>query len=148
RLAGDDIYYQEINNPKDLAEYIEISDHHAKGQNLPENWVSYSTFWLIDNDEFIGEAHIRHSLTPHLREIGGHIGYTIRPDKRRLGYGKKILTFCLEECKKLGINPALITCDETNLASKKIIESNGGIFEKANYQGEGKPLKLLYWIKI
>jgi predicted acetyltransferase len=29
----------------------------------------------------------------------------------------------------LGIDPALITCDTTNVASRRVIERNGGIFE-------------------
>ena len=29
----------------------------------------------------------------------------------------------------MGIDPALITCDATNVASRRVIETNGGIFE-------------------
>jgi predicted acetyltransferase len=42
----------------------------------------------------------------------------------------------------------LVTCDEDNIGSKKIIEHNGGIFENA-IEIEGDPVKKLrYWIVI
>lgn len=145
-VSGDNQYDKDVPRPKTMEEYIELLAQHSRGENLPKNWVPYSTFWLIDNNEFIGDTHIRHSLNDHLRTIGGHIGYTIRTSKRKQGYGTQILKFALEEAKKLGITKALITCDETNIASKKIIEANGGVYETATDQGEDKPKKLLYWI--
>ncbi len=144
----DDRYSNDVPRPKTMKEYVDTLLAHSRGENLPNDWVSYSTFWLIDNDEFIGDTHIRHTLNDHLRNIGGHIGYTIRPSKRKQGYGTKILKLALIEAKKLGIDFALITCDETNIGSKKIIEKNGGIFEKASEQSDGHEKKLLYWIKI
>ena len=55
----------------------------------------------------------------------------IRPSKRNQGYGKKILQLALLKAKALGINKVLITCDETNIASKKIIEASDGVFENS-----------------
>ena len=61
--------------------YIESVLLQAKGQNLPEGYVPQTTYWLIDNGEFIGRSSIRHTLTEHLLKEGGHIGYDIRPSK-------------------------------------------------------------------
>jgi predicted acetyltransferase len=41
----------------------------------------------------------------------------------------------------------LVTCDETNTGSKKIIEYNGGVFENA-VEAESPIKKLRYWIDI
>ncbi len=128
-------------------EYIAAAKKREKGEDLPKGWVSYSTYWLIDKNVFVGEVQIRHKLTKHLREIGGHIGYVIRPSKRKKGYGKKILALALKKAKLLGMRKVLVTCDATNIGSKKIIEANGGIFERSRPMGAGKPRKLLYWIK-
>src|SRR5579871_2762304 len=73
----------------------------ASGLRLPEGWVPATEFWLIDKDEFIGHVNIRHTLTEHLLHIGGHIGYYIRPSKRKMGYGNMILKLALPEAKKL-----------------------------------------------
>jgi hypothetical protein len=41
-----------------------------------------------------------------------------------------------------------ITCDNTNVASRKIIEANGGAFENELPQADGKPSKLRFWIEL
>ena len=138
----------EEKRPTDLDEYIQWRTDHAQGKNLPEGWIPATTFWLLDEGEVMGEVNIRHELTEFLRTIGGHIGYWIRPSKRKQGYGKDILRLALEEAKKIGLERVLVTCDETNIGSKKIIEANGGVFEKANEMGDGEPKKLAFWITL
>jgi len=129
-------------------DYILAAKNHERGRDLPKGWVSHSTYWLIEKNMFVGEVQIRHKLSKHLRKIGGHIGYLIRPSMRKKGYGKKILALALKKAKRIGINKALVTCDATNIGSKKIIEASGGIFEKTTNMGRGKPKKLLYWINL
>jgi predicted acetyltransferase len=116
--------------------------------------------WLIDREEYIGQASVRPELaTPYLITYGGHIGYSIRPMRRRRGYGKHILGLALEKSRRLGLERVLVTCDADNLASKKIIESNGGQFEigmkmdAATLRVEGRVgmtnlEKLRYWIDL
>ena len=133
---------------KDFASYISKLLSESRGENLPEGYVPQTTFWLIDEEEFIGRVSIRHSLTPHLLREGGHIGYDIRPSKRQMGYGKKMLALALPKAKELGIKKALVTCDETNIGSRKIIEANGGVLENSVEMGEGKPRKLRFWITV
>lgn len=129
-------------------EFLKEKIDQANGMHLPEGWVPATELWLVDNEEFIGTVNIRHFLTEHLLRIGGHIGYWIRPTKRRIGYGKKILQLALAEAKRLGISKVLVTCDDTNIASAKIIEANGGVLENAVEVGEGHPKKRRYWISL
>lgn len=148
RTIKEDSFYRALGSPQTISQYIQLVEKHEKSQDLPMGWVPYHTYWLIDNDRFIGELHFRQLLTDYLKNYGGHIGYTIRPSERRKGYGKQILKFALPEIQKLGFDRVLVTCNETNIASKKIIEANGGEFEKANAQGSNLPCKLLYWITL
>ena len=148
RLRKEDGFFRALGSPRTVAKYIRMVENHANKQELPLGWNSYTTFWLVDDDTFIGELHLRHTLTDYLRNYGGHIGYTIRPTYRAQGYGTQILALALPEIKKMGYDRVLVTCDETNIASKKIIETNGGVFEKANSQGKYLPKKLLYWITV
>ena len=53
----------------------------------------------------------------------------------------------LEKARDLGLRRVLVTCDETNIGSKKIIEYNGGVFENA-VEAESPIKKLRYWIDI
>lgn len=132
----------------DFPTYIKNLLSESNGKNLPKGYVPQTTYWLIDNDEFIGRLSIRHTLSDSLLKFGGHIGYDIRPSKREMGYGKKILALGLVRAKALGIEKALVTCDVTNIGSKKIIEANGGIFENRLPTELGKPDKLRYWITL
>lgn len=129
-------------------QFVSNKIEEAKGLHLPKGWVPATELWLIDNEEFIGRVNIRHELTDHLLKIGGHIGYWICPSKRKMGYGKEILKLALLEAKKLGISRILVTCDETNIGSCKIIEVNGGILENIVDNGQNHPRKRRYWITL
>ncbi|MSU56299.1 MAG: GNAT family N-acetyltransferase [Candidatus Taylorbacteria bacterium] len=117
----------------------------AEGKFLPEGYVPHTTYWLVEGERFIGGVNIRHRLTDHLREIGGHIGYAIRPSERGKGYGNKILELALPKAKELGIIQVRITCNEDNIASRKIIEKNGGVFDGTATTPDGT-IKRRYWI--
>ena len=71
----------------------------------------------------------------------GDIVYEIAPNKRQQGYGNKILELILQEWKKQGRRRiAYVSCESENIASKKIIEANGGVFEQKffdDFEGEG-----------
>ena len=54
-----------------------------------------------------------------LFEIGGNVGYAIRPSERKKGYATTLLGLLLDEFDKLGIENALVTCRENNIGSKK-----------------------------
>jgi predicted acetyltransferase len=94
--------------------------------DLPANRVQETTLWLVEGDEYIGRIALRHALTPLLFVIGGHVGYDVRPSRRRQGHATRMLRLALPRLAALGIDPALITCDETNVASRKVIEACGG----------------------
>lgn len=131
---------------KDFKLYLKKIREREKGINLPQGYISSSDYWLIDNDQFVGKASLRHKLTPNLRKIGGHIGYIVRPSYRKKSYGTKILQLALLKAKKLGLKKILMTCDDTNIGSQKIIEKNGGILEnKITFNNK---LKRRYWINL
>jgi predicted acetyltransferase len=95
----------------------------------PAGHVPSTTLWWADGDEYLGRIAIRHRLTPQLREVGGHIGYDVRPSARRCGHATAMLREALPIARRLGIEAALVTCDAGNVASRKVIEHNGGMLE-------------------
>jgi predicted acetyltransferase len=106
-----------------LADLREDADHprHA-------GWVTCTTWWWTDGAEFLGRIAVRHQLTDQLRIAGGHIGYDVRPTARRQGHATSMLRAALRRAPSLGVSPsALITCDTTNIGSRKAIETNGGV---------------------
>ncbi|WP_405808303.1 GNAT family N-acetyltransferase [Streptomyces sp. NBC_00210] len=107
----------------------------------PQGWVPHTNLWFVDGDTYLGRLAIRHRLTPFLHELGGHVGYAVRPSARRRGHATAMLRDCLPYARTLGIESLLVTCDAGNVGSRKVIEANGGVLE--DQRGE----KRRYWIR-
>jgi predicted acetyltransferase len=106
----------------------------------PEGWVPGTILWYVVDEQFVGQLDIRHELTPALREVGGHIGYEVRPSARRRGHATRMLALSLPIAQSLGIDRALLTCDPANVASQKVIEANRGVRDRPTHT------KFRYWI--
>lgn len=117
---------------------------------LKEGYVPAYHLIFVDDDIFIGEIHIRTHLTEKLLQYAGHIGYGINPKYWNMGYGTKMLKMALEQYNDLIEDEnILITCDDDNIASAKIIEANGGVLENKiiNVINDREVLTRRYWIK-
>ncbi len=131
-----------------IQDYDAFLSKTAQYRRQPEDprLVPSSLFFLMDGKRLVGMVDIRHQLNDALLAFGGHIGYGIRPSERGKGYGNTILALALEECKKLGIDPVLVTCKKTNIRSASIIQANGGVLEnEISHDGE---LQQRYWIEL
>ena len=117
---------------------------------LPEGWVKAYQYFAVDDDKFVGLLSIRTRLTDNLLKYGGHIGYAVNPKYWNMGYGTKILELGLKIAKEIGINKVLITCDDDNIGSYRIIEKNGGALEnKVENTDQGETfLTRRYWIDL
>ena len=134
---------------KNFTEFVHRCLEWEKGRNLLDGWVPASTFWLTRNENvLLGVSSLRHKLNKHLLKFGGHIGYAIRPSQRQKGYGSSILKLTLAEAKRLGLKKVLITCGDSNVASIKIIEKNGGVLMDKCDRDKSAKLTRRYWIKL
>jgi len=109
---------------------------------LRQEWVHCSYFWIVGGEDFLGYLAIRHRLNDFLLEQGGHIGYSVRPTRRREGHASRALVLALEESGRLGLDRALVTCDHDNVTSRLTIERAGGVFE------DRRGSKLRYWFDL
>ena len=93
-------------------------------------YVPQTTLWWVDGDEYLGRVGIRHYLSDHLRRHGGHLGYEVRPSARGRGHATAMLAAALPAAAKLGIDPAHLDPDASNVASCRVIEKNGGVLDR------------------
>jgi predicted acetyltransferase len=111
-----------------------------EGTPRPEGFVPSTNLWWVDGTEFLGRVQVRHRLTPRLRDLGGHVGYWVAPAVRRRGHATAILAATLPVANALGLECVLVTCDDDNVASRRVIEANGGLFQ------DRRGVKLRFWV--
>lgn len=134
-----------LEDRRELARLVEnrLADE-APGTVRPPGWTSATHWWLEDResaDEFVGRISLRHHIDhPQLATVGGHIGYAVRPSRRRRGFAGDPLRQVVPLAAQRGIERLLVTCDLDNTASARTIEGAGGEFEN---ELEGKRR---YWI--
>lgn len=120
-----------------------VEEEGDTGAELAPGHVHCTYYWVFDGAEQVGFLALRHSIdTDFLRQFGGHIGYSVRPGRRREGHAARALGLALDEARALGLDRVLLTCDETNAGSAATIESQGGVLEN---RLEGKRR---YWIDL
>lgn len=74
----------------------------------------------------VGEICIRPVLNDYWKIHSGNIGYKIRPSQRNKGYGTRMLKYAIKRCKRLKMKEVILETTETNVYSRKVIESNNG----------------------
>ena len=127
--------------PAAFAEYVaELRAQALEETPRPAGFMPSTTLWWIDGEEYLARLAIRHRLTPNLHELGGHIGYDVRPSARLRGHATAMLRAALPVARGLGIDSALVTCDVTNVGSRRVIEANGGVFD------DQRGAKLRFWV--
>ncbi len=135
---------------EDPLEWLAFNKLAEQRETKPENWVPSEQFvFLRERDhKIVGMTQFRHEFNDFLREFGGNIGYSVRPDERRKGYAKRMLTECLKVCRAFGLDRVLITCLVENEASRRTILSCGGVYDKTVYCERDNVNLERYWIAL
>ncbi len=131
-----------------FSRYLEVLAEQERGANLPPNHVPSTFLFAVIATRIVGRVSIRHSLNAFLERVGGHIGYVVVPEFRRLGYATTILRLSVQIAReKLAIGRILLTCDDDNIGSIRTIEKNGGILENVVSGPDLDKPKRRYWIE-
>lgn len=128
---------------------LDLIERQAQGRDLDRGDVR-ADFLVGEIGErppqIVGRVSIRHTLTPLLFEIGGHVGYAVRPAFRGRGYAVEMLRLSVQRLADLGVDDVLVTGDDDNVASIRVIERSGGILDDIRHVADGVPPKRRYWI--
>jgi predicted acetyltransferase len=137
-------YYEE---GMSFERYLEVLAEQARGEHLPADHVPSTFLFAFSGPTIVGRVSIRHALTPYLERFGGHIGYVVVPEYRRRGYATAILRQSLQIARRtVGLTRVLVTCDDDNIGSIRVIEKNGGVLEDTVAGADGGTPKRRYWI--
>jgi len=132
-----------------FSDHLERLKKNKAGIDIDPRFVPSTMLYGFLDNEIVGRVSVRHILNEYLENIGGHIGYSVAPRFRRRGFATMMLSVSLEYCRKeLSLEKVLVTCDEDNLASIRVIEKCGGILENRYISNDGLELKRRYWIKL
>jgi predicted acetyltransferase len=129
------------------AAHLERLRRNARGEDLPAGRVPSSMLYGFVAGRIIGRVSIRHELNAFLQDRGGHVGYSVAPAERRRGYATELLRLTLPFCRELGLERLLLTCDDANEPSWRIIERAGGRLEDRRTHTDGS-LYRRYWIDL
>jgi predicted acetyltransferase len=142
-----DFLLDPFSTEKPWVQFLVDLEEESLGENLQPGRVRALYFVANVNGRIVGRTSIRLDLNDWLFKYGGHIGYAVRPADRRKGYANLILSQSLMILKTHGIDRALLTCDDLNLASQRTIEKNRGVLEDKVEREAGK-LTRRYWIDL
>ncbi len=146
RAAGERHVYRGLHEVawQGYAAFYDLMSRMKSGGYPVPDVVPTDAYFIEENGRILGELYIRRRLTPSLERVGGHIGYKVRPSARNRGVATAALRLALERVRGYGIEQALVTCDDRNARSARVIEKCGGRrFEDAR-RPDG--IERRYWV--
>ena len=134
----------------DPAEWLEKTESYRNPDTVPEDKVQATQFLYVreTDSRVVGMIQVRHYFNEYLEKYAGHIGYSVRPSERRKGYAKRMLADVLPFCRSIGLKKVLISCIDTNEASRRTILANGGEYESTVFEPEERVNLQRYWIRL
>ena len=96
----------------------------ANNDNLPNNVIPTSTYWVMDDEQPIGYATLKHRIDENIP--GGHFGCCLKKDYQNKGIGS-IVSRKLSEIAyyDLNITEVVYTAKDENIQSQKSLENIG-----------------------
>ncbi len=128
-------------------EMLAILEDERLGRNLKPGRVPHTMLYGFIHGKIIGRVSIRHELNDFLIQRGGNIGYAVAEKYRGSGNATLLMKEGMRYCKEnLGLKEILVTCDDENTPSWKIIEKFKARLE--NKIKDQDKLIRRYWVTL
>jgi len=144
----------DLDDPAGFRDWVEALLRTADlSEDLTDDLVPATNLWIVEGDAYLGAIQLRYRLNPFLTEIGGHVGFGVRPSARRRGLARLALDAVLPRARRLGMSRLLLTCDDTKPARHAPSKGAGvleGIRQPDHFSrshGVHRPLRR-YWITL
>jgi len=141
--------YRRFEGPGGLERFLAEVEAFRTGVGLPPDRVPSQTWFFWDEAGApVGRLNFRPRLSPAMELEGGHVGYEVRPSRRRRGWGSLLLETFLAEGAGGHPGPLLVTCAASNPASAAVIRRNGGVWHsEVPSPRTGEPI-WRFWIEV
>lgn len=113
-------------DPKEFAQYC--TGWANPSRILKENGARGTVLLCIRkaDNKMIGCMQVHHVLNEQMRNVTGHVGYSVRPSERRKGYATRMLAKAKDYLSSFGFSEVYVSCLPENEASRRTILANGG----------------------
>jgi predicted acetyltransferase len=132
----------------DFDSYLKIIYEARVGMNLASHEVPTTSLFGFLGNHIVGKVSIRHYLNSYYELKGGHVGFGVLSEYRGRGFATQMLSSALDYCRVIGLKKILLTCENSNLYSIKVIIKNGGVLEPSTDSIHANPKILRYWINL
>ncbi len=134
---------EELNNQDSFKQWLVRKMDESAGINLTLGHVQQTLYWIFCDHELAGIGKVRPFLNSQLLINGGNIGYSVISEYRSKGVMSEALRLLLRELLVVyGVQKVLITVQEDNIASRRVVEKNGFILKKIENG------KCYYWVEL
>ncbi len=120
-------------DPKEYTEYC--TEWANPGRVLKENGARGTVLLCIRkaDNKMVGCMQVHHVLNEQMKNITGHVGYSVRPSERRKGYATQMLAKAKDYLSSFGFSEIYVSCLPENEASRRTILANGGEYIETVY---------------
>lgn len=138
----------DLDSPEGFLDWVDrLNAQSDISRPVDQGRVHATYWWIFKAGRIVGSIDLRHDLNDFLTNVGGNIGYSVRPSFRQQGLATWALGAVLPRARTLGLERVLLTCEEGNAASRLTIERNGGVLEDVR-DNTGYGPKRRYWITL
>jgi predicted acetyltransferase len=105
-----------------------------------------SSFSLVgDDSDVLGHAQLRHRpscATDLPPTAANHVYLEVSPAHRGKGHGRVLLGLVLIEARRIGLEHVRLTVEDSNFASRRIVEAHGGVLVGRFTESDGAAVGL------